>query len=82
MACGIFSLRCSMWDLVPRPGTEPRPLALGAWSLSHWTTWKALSCLREFSKLSDHELSLMQSPSAIASTLRRQFLDGGKGDQW
>ena len=28
MACGI---------LVPQPGIEPMPLALGAWSLIHWT---------------------------------------------
>ena len=35
-ACGIIS--CSMWDLVPWPGIEPRPPALGTWSLSHWTT--------------------------------------------
>ena len=27
-----------MWDLVPRPGIEPGPPALGAQSLSHWTT--------------------------------------------
>ena len=27
-----------MWDLVPRSGMEPRSLALGARSLSHWTT--------------------------------------------
>ena len=27
-----------MWDPVPRPGMEPRPLALGAWSLRHWAT--------------------------------------------
>ena len=27
-----------MWDLVPCPGIEPRPPALGAWSLSPWTT--------------------------------------------
>ena len=31
-------LSCSMWDLVPWPGTEPGPPALGVWSLSHWTT--------------------------------------------
>ena len=42
-ACGIFScsrrtLSCSMWDLVPRPGIKPGPPALGARSLSHWTT--------------------------------------------
>ena len=43
MACGIFScgmrtLSCGMWDLVPWPEIEPGPPALGAWSLSHWTT--------------------------------------------
>ena len=27
-----------MWDVARPPGTEPRPPALGAWSLSHWTT--------------------------------------------
>ena len=26
-----------MWDLVPQSGIEPRPPALTAWSLSHWT---------------------------------------------
>ena len=37
-ACKISS--CGMQDLVPWPGIEPRPPALGAWSLSHWTTGK------------------------------------------
>ena len=32
----IFS--CAMWDLVPWPGIKAGPPALGAWSLSHWTT--------------------------------------------
>ena len=32
------SLSCGMWDLVPWPGIEPWPPALGAWNLSHWTT--------------------------------------------
>ena len=36
----IFS--CGMWDLVPRPGIEPRPPALGAQSLSDWTYMKSL----------------------------------------
>ena len=31
-------LSCSMWGLVPQPGIEPRPPALGAQSLNHWTT--------------------------------------------
>ena len=38
-ACGIFSysmrtLSCGMWNLVPWPGIEPRPPALGAWGLA------------------------------------------------
>ena len=36
-ACGLL-VATSMWDLVPRPGIEPRPPALGVWSLTHWTT--------------------------------------------
>ena len=35
---GILSLHCSMWDPVLWPGMEPRPPALGAQSLNHWTT--------------------------------------------
>ena len=29
-------LSCGLWDLVPWPGIEPVPPALGAWSPSHW----------------------------------------------
>ena len=32
------SLSCSMWHQLPDQGLNPRPPALGAWSLSHWTT--------------------------------------------
>ena len=38
LAAGMQTLGCGMWILVPRPGMEPRPSALGAWSLSHWIT--------------------------------------------
>ena len=45
VAWGIFYLQhvdflvaACMQDLVPWPGIEPRPSALGAWSLTHWTT--------------------------------------------
>ena len=34
----IPGLSCSMWDLVPWPGIEPGPFALGLWSPSYWTT--------------------------------------------
>ena len=34
----VPGLSYGMWDLVPWPGIKPRPYALGAWSLSHWTS--------------------------------------------
>ena len=34
----VGKLLVSMWDLILRPGIEPRSSALGAESLSHWTT--------------------------------------------
>ena len=37
-SCSMRTLSWSMWDLVPRPVIEPSPRALGAQSLSHWTT--------------------------------------------
>ena len=37
LACGLLVAAC-MYDLVPQPGIEPRPSALGAQSLTHWTT--------------------------------------------
>ena len=37
-SCDMQTLISSMWDLVPWPGIEPGPAALGAWSVSHWTT--------------------------------------------
>ena len=41
---GMWTLSCSMWDLVPWPGIEPRPPTLETWSLSHWTH-KEVLCL-------------------------------------
>ena len=32
------TLSCDMWDLVPQPGMQPGSPALGASSLSYWTT--------------------------------------------
>ena len=51
LAFGIFS--CSMWNLVPWPGIEPRPPALGARNLTHWTTRKVPMLILEL-----HEYSL------------------------
>ena len=44
-SCGMWTLGCSMWDLVPQPGIEPGSPALGAQSLSHWTTGEVLMSL-------------------------------------
>ena len=41
-SCGIRTLSCSMWDLVPWPGVEPGPSALGVRCLRHWTTGEVL----------------------------------------
>ena len=38
----IFDFCCGMWDQVPWQGIKPRTSALGAQSLSHWTTRKIL----------------------------------------
>ena len=74
-AGGAFSLDvCSMCDLVPWPGIEPRPPALGAWSLSHWTTGEVLKqiSLLLFPTLSDDSAIcswlfplLMPSPTSL-----------------
>ena len=42
----MWTLSCGKWDLVPRSRMEPRPLALGVQSLSHWTTREVPSQLR------------------------------------
>ena len=41
-SCSMQTLSCSMWALVPWLGIEPRPPALGEWSLSPRTTKKVL----------------------------------------
>ena len=35
--CSMWTLSCSMWELVSWPGIKPGATALGAQSLSHWT---------------------------------------------
>ena len=37
-SCGMQTLGCSMWDLVPWPGFETGPPATGVCNLSHWAT--------------------------------------------
>ena len=52
-------LSYSMWDLVPSPGIDLGPSALGAWSLSCWIPGKSLS---------DFFLSLCSVPGIMVST--------------
>ena len=40
-----MTLSCGKWDLVSRPGMEPWPTALEAWSLSYWATREVLKYL-------------------------------------
>ena len=40
-----MTLSYGKWDLVSRPGMEPGPTALEAWSLSYWTTREVLKYL-------------------------------------
>ena len=39
----VPGLSCGMWNLVPEPGIEPRPPALGVRSPSHWNTQRSPS---------------------------------------
>ena len=43
---GMWALTCNMWNLVPWAGIEPRPPALGVWSLSYWTTREVPRCFK------------------------------------
>ena len=62
-ACGI---------LVPQPGIEPMPPALGQWSLKHWTT-------REIPQLDflNFVLGYSQLTSNIMRVLDKQQRDSG-----
>ena len=62
-------LSCSMWDLVPWPGIEPGPPALGGQNLSHWTIGEApwicsvqFSCSVVSNSLWPHELQHTRPP--------------------
>ena len=59
LSCGMWTLKWSMWDLVLWPGIEPRPPALAAGSLSHWTTKKAPGAIFW---LTNSKISLLSLP--------------------
>ena len=56
-SCGLWILNYSMWNLVSLTGVEPWPPALGAWSLSHWTS-REVPVASIFLKDSSHFLLL------------------------
>ena len=43
----MWTLGWGIWDLVPWPGIEPGPPALGTWSLSHQTTREATATSKQ-----------------------------------
>ena len=63
----VPKLSCFMWDLVTWPGIELGHAALGAWSLSHWTT-------REVSWLLFLELAPKRRGIFLSSTPTRWLL--------
>ena len=38
LRCSLWTLSCSMRDLISQPRIKPKPLSLGARSFSYWTT--------------------------------------------
>ena len=81
---GIFSssmqtLSYGKWGLVPRLGIKPRPPALGAWSLNHWTSREALEVvLLEEGRLATvvHECSCALCACVNTCTGRGRVLSG------
>ena len=60
-----LGLSFSIWDLDPSPRIEPRPPALGAWSLGHWTTREASKfpiLLKKYSTLNVYAIIHQGSP--------------------
>ena len=70
------TLSCSMWDLliVSCPGIEPKAPALGAWSLSHWTTREVLMLKYQNTKAPIHQASVyfLSFPSRLSRGLFTQ----------
>ena len=56
-ACGLLVAACTR-DLVPRPGIDPGPHALGVWSLTHWTTYFINFCSSLYFSILLHSLGL------------------------
>ena len=60
---GMQTPSCTMWDVFLQPGTEPGPPALGAQSLSYWTT-------REVPELNFLNIKQLRVPVGCAHSLK------------
>ena len=72
VTCELLVVAC-MWDLVPWPGIEPGPPALGAQSLNHWATREVLPplffILYICSVISASQFFFLSIPSALICSL-------------
>ena len=67
LSCGIRTLSCAcMWDLVPWPGIEPRPPALGARSLIHCATRKVPTLFLGFPETLWHPSASLLQPYLVS----------------
>ena len=73
LSCGIRTLSCSMWILVPCPGIKPRPSALEEQSLNHRTTTEVLRLSVPINEMGFAAASL----TGIFNALRTIFFRGG-----
>ena len=62
-----LGLSCGMQDLVPWPGTEPGPPALGVWRSTHWTT-REVPPLDDFLKFQIY-INIYPSNSIVFKTM-------------
>ena len=78
-SCSVWTLSCGMWDLVPQPGIKPRPPALGAWTLVHWTTGEVLKILHVTNKR-EHTLPSVLSNCILLVKLHMARLPSPKSE--
>ena len=87
--CNMPTLSYSMWDLIPPPGIEPGPPALGVGSLSHWTT-REVPVLEIFEELTGTHATVIEilfynwglSTGVNRSSWRMSFHFGRCGPMW
>ena len=73
-SCGMRTLNCCMRDLVAWPGIEPRTRALGAQSLSPWTSREVPQLSRSLSLLPAYR-NLGDKEPLFPSSLRQELAD-------